>query len=106
LEDKSLFEKLSAAVHVHACWSGEGELVNSGEFTGMNTFEAREKMTLAFGIAKTQFKIRDWLVSRQRYWGAPIPIIYCDKCGMQPVPEKDLPVILPTDVDFLPTGES
>jgi len=59
-----------------------------------------------FGTKKIQYKIRDWLVSRQRYWGAPIPIINCDKCGRQAVPEKDLPVLLPNDVDFLPTGES
>ena len=58
------------------------------------------------GKKSTQFKIRDWLVSRQRYWGAPIPIIHCEKCGEVPVPEKDLPVVLPKDVDFRPTGES
>jgi leucyl-tRNA synthetase len=87
-------------------YTGEGELINSGEFTGMRSDEARDKMILAFGHEKIQYKIRDWLISRQRYWGAPIPIIYCDNCGMQPVPEKDLPVELPTDVDFLPTGES
>jgi len=60
------------------------------------------------GLAKKKinYKLRDWLVSRQRYWGAPIPIIYCEKCGQQPVAESDLPVLLPTDVDFMPTGES
>lgn len=88
-------------------YEGEGTLINSGKFNGMNTKEARDKITEFVGGEKqTQYKLRDWLISRQRYWGAPIPIIYCEKCGEVPVPEKDLPVILPDDVDFKPTGES
>lgn len=89
----------------------DGILNNSGEYDNLTSQEAREKMTAwlekeGIGQKKINYKIRDWLVSRQRYWGAPIPIIYCDKCGAVPVPEKDLPVILPTDVDFKPTGQS
>ena len=81
------------------------------EFKGRKWGEAREDIIdfiekKGFGYRTSNYKLRDWLVSRQRYWGAPIPIIYCDKCGMQPVPEADLPVVLPKDVDFLPTGES
>ena len=88
------------------CWIGDGKVIYSGEFTGMNSQEARLKMAGKFGKKKVQYKLRDWLISRQRYWGAPIPIIYCEDCGMQAVSEKDLPVKLPTDVDFRPTGES
>ncbi|MEK7125469.1 MAG: leucine--tRNA ligase [Patescibacteria group bacterium] len=86
---------------------GVGKLINSGEFDGMDSEEAKWKITAKVGGKKTiQYKLRDWLISRQRYWGAPIPIIYCDDCGEQAVLEKDLPVELPTDVDFRPTGES
>lgn len=96
---------------VSECFSADGELINSGEFSGLTSEEAREKMTVwltaqGVGAKKVNYRLRDWLVSRQRYWGAPIPIIYCDDCGEVPVPEKDLPVLLPTDVDFRPTGES
>jgi leucyl-tRNA synthetase len=89
----------------------DGILLNSEEYSELSSEEARKKMTIwlekeGIGKKKINYKMRDWLVSRQRYWGAPIPIIYCEKCGEVPVPEKDLPVVLPTDVDFKPTGES
>jgi leucyl-tRNA synthetase len=92
-------------------FADDGFLVNSDKFTGLSSEDARKKMALwleknKLGQKKINYKLRDWLISRQRYWGAPIPIIYCDKCGAVPVPEFDLPVKLPTDVDFKPTGES
>jgi leucyl-tRNA synthetase len=85
-------------------YAGEGILVNSGEFDGLTTEEAKEKMTEAFGRAKKTYKLRDWIVSRQRYWGVPIPIVHCEKCGAQPVPEDRLPVELPKVDDYLPEG--
>jgi leucyl-tRNA synthetase len=86
-------------------------LVDSGEFTGMPAAEAigaitRQLADLGLGGPAITYKLRDWLVSRQRYWGAPIPIVYCDEHGAQPVPESELPVLLPPDVDFAPTGVS
>ncbi|HET8574713.1 MAG TPA: class I tRNA ligase family protein [Candidatus Paceibacterota bacterium] len=88
-------------------YSEPGVLVHSGKFDGMKSEEAKAAIAeFVGGKMKTTYKLRDWLVSRQRYWGAPIPIIYCEKCGAVPVPEKDLPVLLPDDVDFMPTGES
>lgn len=88
-----------------------GILVNSEEFTGLKSSEAKEAITDKLvknniGSRKTNYRLRDWLVSRQRYWGAPIPMIHCDKCGIVPVPESDLPVKLPYDVEFAPDGKS
>ncbi|MBX4188485.1 class I tRNA ligase family protein [Candidatus Saccharibacteria bacterium] len=92
-------------------FTGEGKLINSGKYDGLDSAEAREKIVADLkkeGIAKeqTNYKLRDWLISRQRYWGTPIPIIYCDKCGIQAVAEADLPVVLPEDVEFELTGRS
>ncbi|MCG8501339.1 MAG: leucine--tRNA ligase, partial [Firmicutes bacterium] len=89
----------------------EGVMVNSGPFNGLPNQEALGKMTdyiedNQFGEKKVNFRLRDWLISRQRYWGAPIPIIYCDECGIVPVPEEELPVRLPTDVKFAGAGQS
>jgi leucyl-tRNA synthetase len=84
---------------------GAGNLINSGAFDDLENVEAMEHITKALEAKKlgkraVNFKLRDWLVSRQRYWGTPIPIVYCDKCGIVPVPEKDLPIELPEDVKF------
>jgi len=88
-----------------------GVMTNSGQFDGLSNKEAAEKITdfmekNKIGKRAVQYRLRDWLISRQRYWGAPIPVVYCDKCGMVPVPEKDLPVLLPEDIEFKPHGES
>ena len=95
----------------NAAYTDPGVLINSGEFNGMKNEDAKKAITEksvkeGFGEFKTQYRLRDWLISRQRYWGAPIPVVYCDKCGIQPVKEKDLPVLLPKDVDFKVVGKS
>jgi leucyl-tRNA synthetase len=88
-----------------------GVMVNSGPLTGTHANEAVKK-TIAYleknkvGKGAVSYRIRDWLISRQRYWGAPIPMVYCKTCGEQPVPEDQLPVLLPDDVEWKPTGES
>ncbi|MGH8085050.1 MAG: leucine--tRNA ligase [Lysobacter sp.] len=86
-----------------------GWLVNSGEFDGMDFQQAFDALAQRFeaegrGARKINYRLRDWGVSRQRYWGCPIPVIYCDKCGAVPVPEEQLPVVLPEDVEFMGTG--
>lgn len=88
-----------------------GVLVNSGDFNGMDNEKAKAEITKfaekeGFGHSKVQFRLRDWLISRQRYWGAPIPVVYCEKCGCHPVPYDELPVKLPEDVDFSVQGKS
>ncbi|MFC1847167.1 leucine--tRNA ligase, partial [Chloroflexota bacterium] len=89
----------------------EGEMVNSGRFNGTPSQEGIEAVSVflegqGWGGRTVSYKLRDWLISRQRYWGAPIPMIYCEKCGIVPVDEKELPVLLPKDAEFKPTGES
>lgn len=100
-----------AVANMKQAYEDDGVLVNSQEFSGLPNREAMGKIAdymerQNIGRRSVHFKLRDWLISRQRYWGAPIPMIYCDKCGIVPVPEKDLPVLLPENVGFRPTGES
>jgi len=92
-------------------WVEPGTMVNSAQFNGMPSEKGMEAIAdymeeKVYGEWKTTYRLRDWLISRQRYWGAPIPMVYCDKCGIVPVPEKDLPVLLPEDAEFRPKGES
>jgi leucyl-tRNA synthetase len=92
-----------------AAFTDEGVMVNSGPFDGMNSSESKEKIAdylekEGFGKKTVNYRLRDWGISRQRYWGNPIPIIYCDSCGAVPVPESDLPVVLPMDAKFSGEG--
>jgi len=101
-------------------WSGKelseayvepGIMVNSGQFDGLPSEQGMEAIadfitTKGYGGRQTTYRLRDWLISRQRYWGAPIPVVYCDRCGLVPVPAEELPVLLPEDAEFRPTGES
>ena len=89
----------------------EGTMINSGKYTGMNNKEAIEEITKdlevdGLGKAQVNYKLRDWLISRQRYWGCPIPMVYCEECGWVPEKEENLPVKLPTDVEFTGKGDS
>ena len=89
----------------------DGKMINSEEFNGMDATEAQDKITEKLakegrGKKTVNYRLRDWLLSRQRYWGVPIPVVYCEDCGIVPVDKKDLPVLLPTDVEFTGKGES
>lgn len=97
-----------ASGELQNAFTSPGIMLNSSQFNGLANNDALKKITLwasenKFGKGKTQYRLRDWLISRQRYWGCPIPLIHCDKCGIVPVPDSDLPVKLPTDIEL--TGE-
>jgi len=92
-------------------YAGQGTMVNSGPFDGTPSDKGYDAVAdyvepKGWGGRKVGYRLRDWLISRQRYWGCPIPIVYCDRCGTVPVPEANLPVLLPEDAEFKPTGES
>lgn len=102
--------ELSASEMTEA-YVGDGKMVNSGKYSGMPNREggrtlAEDLAKEGAGQVKVNYRLRDWLISRQRFWGAPIPIVYCEKCGAVPVPDDQLPVLLPLQVEFRPTGES
>src|SRR5690606_22356091 len=93
------------------CYEDDGVLVSSGQFSGMASAAARETITAwlersGAGRATVRYRLRDWLISRQRYWGPPIPIVYCERCGAVGVPEEQLPVRLPYLADFRPAGSA
>src|SRR5690606_1717334 len=92
------------------CYSGYGTLVDSGVFSGLFSAEGGERIAAALaeqgqGGPAVSYKMRDWLISRQRYWGAPIPIVHCEQCGIVPLPEEQLPLLLPEIDDFKPSGD-
>ena len=101
----------AASAELDEAFTGLGELINSGDFDGLQGEKAKAAIIEAaeqrgVGAAKITYRLRDWLISRQRYWGCPIPVIHCDHCGAVPVPESDLPVELPRDVDLSGSGGS
>lgn len=114
LEIIPVVDPKNPAIDIHnleEAFVAEGTMINSGQFDGMNNQEAIEKVAeylQAQGIGKKtiNYRLRDWLISRQRYWGCPIPMIYCDDCGWVPEKEENLPVLLPTDIEFTGKGES
>jgi len=104
--DKNLDSK-----DMNQAFEEEGTMINSSKFNGLSSQKGKDEVSKflegnSSGKRQVQYRLKDWLISRQRYWGAPIPIIYCDRCGVVAVREKDLPVLLPEVVEFKPTGES
>ncbi|AUB39810.1 LARS, leucyl-tRNA synthetase [Nostoc flagelliforme CCNUN1] len=98
-------------IEYNQAYTEPGILINSGSFTGMTSTDAKQAIIeyaeqQGFGKVRVQYRLRDWLISRQRYWGAPIPVIHCPNCGIVPVPDKDLPVQLPEEVEFTGRGGS
>lgn len=100
-----IVEVISGGNVDETAYTGDGKLVNSGEFDGVNMEEAKGKITeFAGGEMTTSYKLRDWVFSRQRYWGEPMPLIHCEKCGVVTVPEDELPLVLPEVESYEPTG--
>ncbi len=102
-------EEITASDSTSEAYTGSGVMVDAGSFTGLPSQQAAEKIadlleTQGTGKRTVRYRMHDWLISRQRYWGTPIPIVYCDSCGEVPVPEEDLPVLLPEISDFIPDG--
>ncbi|WP_414752523.1 leucine--tRNA ligase [Anabaena sp. CCY 9910] len=113
LSPTSETEEVTQVVQIeyNQAYTEPGILINSGAFTGMTSTDAKQAIVkyaaeTGFGKERIQYRLRDWLISRQRYWGAPIPVIHCPNCGIVPVPDKDLPVILPEEVEFTGRGGS
>ncbi|HLV09476.1 MAG TPA: leucine--tRNA ligase [Halanaerobiales bacterium] len=111
IQPEQMEEELTLEVLGDEAFAGDGFLINSGKYNGLSVKEAFDAMAEdmekeGIGEREVNYRLRDWLISRQRYWGAPIPIIYCENCGIVPVPEEQLPVKLPTDVEFESSGDS